>query len=224
MTVKQFVQTFDFSHPVWDNAPAGFPDIEAMDLGDLTSSEVGALAGITTVWKMSRPVSPIQQGHMPAHGGYKNLKSFQGSEIVFDFTFAFLETYMTYKTNKSPRTYDQMFQAARSGKQNIAEGSVASGTSKKTELTLVNVARASLEELLVDYEDFLRQRGLPQWDKDDSRARAIRALAYRTDRTYKTYMTYMENPESAANCAICLIKQTTYLLDQQKRTLSQGPI
>ena len=110
---------------------------------------------------------------------------------------------MSYRTN------DQMIQAARSGRQNIAEGSQASGTSKKTELKLVSVARASLEELLLDYEDYLRQHHLVQWDKSDKRALAIRALCRdRSDKSYRSYMTYMVRPEDAANMLICLIHQT----------------
>ena len=116
-----------------------------------------------------------------------------------------------------------MVQAARSGKQNIAEGSMASGTSKKTELKLVGVARASLEELLLDYQDFLRQRGLPLWGKDHPQAQAGPKLAYRQDRSYRTYRPYIEDgsPEIAANTLICLIHQTNYLLDQQLRQLEQ---
>ena len=114
-----------------------------------------------------------------------------------------------------------MVQAARSGRQNIAEGSQASGTSKKFELKLVGVARASLEELLLDYEDFLRQRGLALWSKDHAMARTIRGLAYEKNRTYMTYKPYIEDssPEIAANTIICLIHQTNYLLDQQLRQL-----
>ena len=94
---------------------------------------------------------------IPKHGGYRKLKSFQVSQLAYDVTVRFCERYVDRKS----RTRDQMVQAARSGVQNIAEGSQASGTSKKTELKLTNVARASLEELRLDYEDFLRQRGLP---------------------------------------------------------------
>jgi four helix bundle suffix protein len=112
-----------------------------------------------------------------------------------------------------------MEQAARSGKQNIVEASMASGTSKKTELKLIGVARASLEELLQDYEDFLRQRSLPVWAKENPRARAVRALAYRSHRTYKTYMSYLAQPEPAANCLVCLINQANYLLDRQLSSL-----
>ena len=121
------------------------------------------------------------------------------------------------------RTHDQMVQAARSGKQNIAEGSMASGTSKKFELKLVGVARASLEELLLDYCDFLRQRNLPLWEKNHQKAQQIRKLAFKNYRSYKTYRTYIESapPEIAANTMICLIHQTNFLLDQQLRQLEK---
>ena len=102
---------------------------------------------------------------IPKHGGYRKLKSFQVARLIYDLTVRFCDRYI----GKHSRTHDQMVQAARSGVQNIAEGSQASGTSKKTELKLTNVARGSLEELRLDYEDFLRQRGLPIWDRDDPR-------------------------------------------------------
>ncbi len=111
--------------------------------------------------------------------------------------------------------------AARSGKQNIAEGCQISGTSKKTELKLIGVARGSLEELLQDYEDFLRQRNLRLWAKDSAQARAVRELAYETNRTYGTYETYTGSAEGAANTLICLIHQANYLLDQQLRALEK---
>jgi four helix bundle protein len=98
---------------------------------------------------------------IPPHGGYRDLKSYQMAEIVFDATMVFCDRFI----DKRSRTNDQMVQAARSGKQNIAEGSMASGTSRKTELKLVGVARASLEELLLDFQDFLRQKGLPFGEK-----------------------------------------------------------
>src|SRR5260370_8693670 len=100
---------------------------------------------------------------IPKHGGYRNLKSFQIAQLVYDVTVRFCDRYI----DKRSRTHDQMVQAARSGVQNIAEGSKASGTSKKTELKLTNVARASLEELRLYYEDFLRQRGLLLLDRND---------------------------------------------------------
>lgn len=156
---------------------------------------------------------------IPPHGGYRDLKSYQMAEIVFDATTAFCDRCI----DKRSRTHDQMIQAARSGKQNIAEGSMASGTSKKTELKLIGVARASLEELLLDYEDFLRQRSLPVWGKENAKAKEIRALAWKENRSYSTYKTYFEKaePETAANAAICLIHQANYLLDQQLRALEK---
>ena len=102
---------------------------------------------------------------IPKHGGYRKLKSFQVAQLVYDITVRFCERYVSTRSH----TNDQMVQAARSGVQNIAEGSQASGTSKKSELKLTNVARASLEELRLDYEDFLRQRNLPKWDAFDPR-------------------------------------------------------
>jgi len=156
---------------------------------------------------------------IPPHGGYRELQSYQMSEIVYDATVNFCNRFI----DRRSRTHDQMVQAARSGKQNIAEGSMASGTSKKTELKLIGVARASLEELLLDFQDYLRQHKLPLWPKDHAKAKEIRALAYRSDRSYLTYKTYFEEkePEVAANAAICLIHQTNYLLDQQLRALEK---
>jgi four helix bundle suffix protein len=158
-------------------------------------------------------------GLIPPHGGYQELQSFKMAEIVYDGTVAFCNRFI----DRRSRTHDQMVQAARSGKQNIAEGSMASGTSKKTELKLVGVARASLEELLLDYKDFLRQRGLRLWLKDHPRARSTRDLCYRKDRSYLTYRTYIENapPEVAANTMVCVLHQTNFLLDQQLRNLEK---
>ena len=156
---------------------------------------------------------------IPPHGGYQDLKSFQMAEIVHDATVAFCGRFI----DRRSRTHDQMVQAARSGKQNIAEGSMASGTSKKTELKLIGVARASLEELLLDYGDYLRQHGFQAWGKDESKAKEVRALARAANRSYSTYRPYFEDqdPETAANTVICLIHQTNYLLDQQLRALEQ---
>jgi four helix bundle suffix protein len=158
-------------------------------------------------------------GIIDSHGGFRDLKSYQMSEIVYDGTLIFCDRWI----NRRSRTHDQMVQAARSGKQNIAEGSMASGTSKKFELKLVGVARASLEELLLDYQDFLRQRKLPLWGKENPKAQKIRKLAYASNRSYMTYRTYIEGaaPETAANSLICLIHQTNFLLDQQLRQLEK---
>lgn len=159
------------------------------------------------------------------HGGYRNLKSYQTTTFIYDLTVEFCQIYLTDKsdkTNLSYRTIDQMIQAARSGRQNIAEGSQASLTSKKTEIRLVSVARASLEELLIDYEDFLRQRGFKLWNKDNLEAKAIRALSYKTDKTYATYQSYLKSAEKAANALICLIHQANYLLDHQLQALENN--
>jgi restriction system protein len=162
----------------------------------------------------------MQNKLIPSHGGYRGLKSFQHAELVYDATVDFCDRFI----DRRSRTHDQMVQAARSGRQNIAEGSQASGTSKKFELKLVGVARASLEELLLDYQDFLRQRGLQLWGKDHPTAQVVRRLAYEKNRSYMTYRTYVENesPEIAANVVICLIHQTNYLLDQQLRQLEKA--
>src|SRR5210317_1594891 len=130
------------------------------------------------------------------------------SEIVYDATVVFCDRWIGCRS----RTHDQMVQVARSGKQNIAEGSMASGTSKKFELKLVGVARASLEEPLLDDQDFLRQRSLPRWDKNHPKAQNIRQLAYASNRSYMTYKTYIEDSpaEVAANALICLIHQSNF--------------
>jgi len=160
-------------------------------------------------------------GIIPPHGGYRDLQSYQMSEIVYDGTAVFCGRFISPRS----RTHDQMVQAARSGKQNIAEGCMASGTSKKTELKLVGVARASLEELLLDFQDYLRQHSLPLWGKDHPRPKEVRGLCYRKNRSYLTYKPYIEgqtrSPETAANTLVCVIHQTNYLLDQQLRALEK---
>lgn len=168
---------------------------------------------------------------IPPHGGYRTLRSFQVAELVYDGTVVFCDRFV----DKRSRTHDQMVQAARSGRQNIAEGSMASATSKKTELTLTNVAKASLEELLLDYEDFLRQRGLHRWDKESPEALAVRNR-FRSDRSDKSdtldksdrsdfsdpYGIAAASPAAAANTLICLINQATYLLKRQLEKLEQN--
>jgi four helix bundle suffix protein len=142
------------------------------------------------------------------------------SEIVYDATVKFCNRFIDPKS----RTHDQMVQAARSGNKNISEGSQVSGTSKKSELKLVGIARGSLEELLGDYEDFLRHRNLPKWSKDHPTSKVVRKLAFAQNRSYKTYSSYIEKapPEVAANTMLCLIHQTNYLLDQQLRQLERA--
>jgi len=156
------------------------------------------------------------------HGGYRKLRSFQTAEMIYDATLVFCDRF----AERSSRTRDQMIQAARSGAQNIAEGSMASATSKKTELKLTSVARASLEELLLDYQDFLRQRGLRLWAKESPEAMAVRNL-YRSDQSDRSdgsdksdsYSIRTASAEKAANTLICLINQASFLLGRQIRKL-----
>ena len=170
-------------------------------------------------------------------GGYARLRSFQAASVIYDATVSFCDRFV----DKRSRTHDQMVQAARSGRQNIAEGSRAAATSSQTELRLVNVARASLDELLLDYEDYLRQRGLRQWKKDEPCAMAVREIGRRhqsdpthpTDRSdpsdqsdrsdYSDYAPWLtsDNPETAANAMICIIHQANYLLDRQIAALER---
>jgi four helix bundle suffix protein len=158
---------------------------------------------------------------IPTHGGYRNLKSFQIAQLCYDVTVRFCDRYIS----KRSRTHDQMVQAARSGVQNIAEGSKTSGISKKMELKLTNVARASLEELRLDYEDFLRHRDLQQWPKDDPRRAALVARRcasadevaawIREVHRQSTPSSKSTYPELAANAALVLIAVACALLDRQ---------
>lgn len=151
------------------------------------------------------------EGFIPPHGGYEELKAFKKARIVYDGTVCFCRRFL----DRRDRTIDQMVQAARSGKQNILEGSQASGTSKETELKLMNVARVSQEELLEDYKDHLRVHGLRLWAKDSKEALFVRKLGTK-DGSYESYRTYLETrpPEVVANILICLIHQTNFLLDR----------
>jgi four helix bundle suffix protein len=160
-----------------------------------------------------------KQGFIPKHGGYRNLISYQKAEIIYDGT-----VYFTGRFYRKPdRTIDQMVQAARSGKQNMAEASMASATSKETEIKLTNVAKASLEELMIDYEDFLRTRKLPVWEKDHRLTVRFRELNRTPNATYQTYIKAIENesPEICANSMICLIKIVIYLLAKQIQWLEK---
>ena len=165
---------------------------------------------------------------MRPSGGYRSTCSFQTATLIYDATVWFCDKFL----DRRSRTVDQMVQAARSGRQNIAEGSRASATSSQTELRLMNVARSSLEELLLDYEDYLRHRHLEQWAPDSAEARAVRQVPqqYRKDRSdqsnltdltdrqrWALYAEWLEHSEPAvrANALICLIHQSNYLLDQQ---------
>ena len=169
---------------------------------------------------MSNPNLPHPSNHfIPTHGGYKNLLSYQRAEIVYDATVHFTKRFFRL----SDRTIDQMVQAARSGKQNIAEASFASGTSKESEIKLTNVARASQEELLIDYRDFLRTRNLPEWAAAHPFAKRTGELSRIKNATYTTFEKGIEheNPEISANVIIGLIKITTCLLSKQLKRLEQ---
>ena len=157
------------------------------------------------------------EGFIPLHGGYRNLITYQKSEIIYDGTVYFTKRFF----RKYDRTIDQMVQAARSGKQNIAEASMASATSKETEIKLTNVARASLEELKIDYEDFLRTNKLKLWGLDHPLTKRFREINRTPNANYETYQKAIENPEPevCANSMICLISIVTYLLNQQIKAL-----
>jgi four helix bundle suffix protein len=156
---------------------------------------------------------------IPQHGGYRNLLSYKKAEVVYHATVYFTSRFFI----KNNRTIDQMVQAARSGKQNIAEASMASATSKETEIKLTNVARASLEELLIDYQDFLRTHNLKEWDKNHPYALRLRDLVRQQDANYETFRKGVEHadPAISANVIIGLIKVATYLLNQQIRRLEE---
>lgn len=163
--------------------------------------------------------SSKSNGFIPPHGGYRRLFSYQKAEIIYDGTVYFVTRFL----QKSDRTIDQMVQAARSGKQNIAEASLASGTSKETEIKLTNVARASQEELLIDYLDFLRKNKWTEWPRDHPYAVRLDQLHRIEHPTYETYKKGIENqdPSISANILIGLIRVTNYLLDKQIRRLEQ---
>ena len=186
--------------------------------------------------------SPGRSPRLRPSGGYRTLRSYQVATVIYDGTVSFCDRFL----DKRSRTNDQMVQAARSGRQNIAEGSRAAATTSQTELRLVNVARASLEELLLDYEDFLRQRKLRTWAKNDAEAQAVRSVGWQKDRTdpsdrsdqndrsdqtdrsdpvahWQVYARWLEHadPGVVANTLICLIHQANYLLDQQISALER---
>jgi len=158
-----------------------------------------------------------KEGFIPLHGGYRKLLTYKKAEIIYDGTVYFCNRFL----EKYDRTKDQMVQAARSGKQNIAEASMASATSKETEIKLTNVVRASLEELLIDYHDFLRTKKLSEWEKESRYVNRLRELNKKRDADYETFRKGIENvnPEISANVLIGLIKVTSYLLSRQLQTL-----
>jgi len=164
-------------------------------------------------------MNPADQTIIPPHGNYRDLLSYQKAEAIYDLTFRFCARFLA----RGDRTIDQMVQAARSGKQNIVEGSRASGTSKEMETKLTNVARASLEELLEDYRDFLRVRDLEIWAKDSREARYVRTLGNKPLASYEAYRPFVETrpAQVVANMAMCLIHQANYLLDRQLKALER---
>ena len=170
------------------------------------------------------PSTPIT--FLPQHGHYRHLRVYQVTEMIYDITFYFTQHYL----NKGDRTIDQMVQAARSGKQNIAEGNQAAATSSETEIKLTNVAKASLEELLDDYEDYLRVRGLEQWGNLHPRYEKMRSYA-RSEQIKKEYASHIQhmNDEEIANLSITLIHQAIHMLHKllitmQKRFVTEGGI
>jgi len=188
---------------------------------------------------MEKPESPDdfpqrRQRKLRPSGGYRELRSFQVSTLIYDGTVTFCERFIDPRS----RTHDQMVQAARSGRQNIAEGSRAGGTSSKSELHLTNVARASLEELLLDFEDYLRQHKLQQWPKGSPQAEQVRSMGKKnrpeqldhtdlTDPTdagdrarWELYAPWLEHadPAVAANTLLCLIHQATQTVREPRRS------
>jgi four helix bundle suffix protein len=207
----------------------------------LLSSKKGLILSIE--WKVLRMVDK-QEPLIPKHGGYRKLKSFQVAQLVYDVTVRFCDRYI----DRRSRTHDQMVQAARSGVQNIAEGSVASGTSKKMELKLTNVARASLEELRLDYEDFLRHRNMSLWDRENSLRKELVAQRCKTANEVAVWVKSVANKiygpdgqygesgqpiktivsiesvysEIAANAALVLLGVAVALLDRQITAQSEA--
>lgn len=159
-------------------------------------------------------------------GGYRKLRVYRITEIIYDLSVIFAKKYI----RSGSRTRDQIEQAARSGKQNIAEGSAASATSRETEIKLTNVAKASLEELLLDYEDYLRQHNLPQWDKDHHRTQRLREyLKSESFMSAPTQYVDKMNDEELCNVCITLVNQASFMLkrlleSQQQQFLATGGI
>jgi four helix bundle suffix protein len=191
------------------------------------ASEASRASPASQASDVSHPSHPSHSSHsphpshpiIPPRGDYRTLLSFQKAEVVYDITFRFVHAFL----ERGDRTVDQMLQSARSGKKNICEGSKAGRTSKEMELKLTGVARASLEELLDDYLDFLRVRDLPIWDKDSREAVCVRDLGRTEPQTYELYREFVETrpPAVVANIAVCLIHQANYLIDQQLARLEQ---
>jgi four helix bundle suffix protein len=161
----------------------------------------------------------LPKGFLPPHGNYRELRSYRKAEVIYDLTQVFCARFF----KRGDRTIDQMVQAARSGKQNIVEGSKASKTSMEMELKLTGVARASLEELLIDYEDYLRTNRATAWSKDSREAQYVRRLGGNPGLKFDDIREFADTRPGpvVANIALCLIHQANYLLDQQIRRLEQ---
>lgn len=181
-----------------------------------TKTHAGSFRSLRSLSSLTQTDSA---GFIPPHGGYHDLLSYQKALVVYQATLHFCDRFIDRKS----RTHDQMVQAARSGKQNILEGSQASGASKETEIKLTSVARASQEELLEDYRDFMRARGIEEWTSNHRYAQRLRRLNRTPGANYETLKKGIEHPDPAicANVIVGLIKVTTYLLDQQLRRLQQ---
>lgn len=155
---------------------------------------------------------------MPNSGNYKKLLSYRKADVIYQMTCYFCTRFLT----RGDRTVDQMVQAARSGKQNIVEGCAASATSAKTEIKLVNVAKASLKELLEDYEDYLKVHRHPQWTEGSAEYEAMRRIGREhSDAAYFMGLVQTRPPETIANMAIILLNQADYLLHRQLERLSE---
>ncbi|MFA5203520.1 MAG: four helix bundle suffix domain-containing protein [Lentisphaeria bacterium] len=168
----------------------------------------------------SPPVSQSSHPILPPRGDYRTLLSYQKSEVIYEITYRFCQRFLS----KGDRTIDQMVQAARSGKQNILEGSKAGAASRETEIKLTSVARASLEELLEDYRDFLRVRDLAVWDRQSRQAQYVRRLGTVAPLTFAPFREFVATrpAEVVANIAVCLIHQANYLLDRQLTGLANA--
>lgn len=161
----------------------------------------------------------MHESLIPHRGNYKKLLSYQKSDVIFQLTFYFCQHYL----QRGDRTIDQMVQAARSGKQNIVEGCMASATSAKTEIKLLNVAKASLQELLEDFEDYLKTRCHRQWEEGSAELEAMRRVGKQhNDGEYFMQLAQTRPPETIANMVIVLIKQADYLLHRQIQRASDN--
>jgi four helix bundle suffix protein len=184
-----------------------------------TKDQQSAGPSLASLKSLSSLADTSSDKFIPPHGGYQDLLSYQKALIIYDATLYFCNRFFS----KFDRTREQMTQAARSGKQNILEGSEASGTSKETEIKLTNTARASLKELLEDYRDFMRNRGIEEWKPDHPYALRLRKLNRMPGANYETVKKAIEHSDPAicANAIAGLIKVTCYLLDRQIGRLEQ---